>query len=59
MKREVWPELVRMLEKRVEQGRATYGEPLTTENGRDALKDAWEEAVDLVFYLSQALMERE
>lgn len=35
-----------------------YGVPLTTDNGRDPLLDAWEEAADLLFYLTQALMER-
>jgi hypothetical protein len=48
-----------MLAERVEVGRARYGVPLTTQNGRSALRDAWEEAVDLVFYLTQALMEAE
>jgi hypothetical protein len=56
--REVWPELLRMLEGRVAVGNDRYGVPLTTHNGRDALMDAWEEAADLLFYLSQALMER-
>jgi hypothetical protein len=47
-----------MLEGRVAVGNDRYGVPLTTHNGRDALMDAWEEAADLLFYLSQALMER-
>ena len=36
---------------------AEYGEPLTTGNGRDALRDAYEEALDLCLYLRQALEE--
>lgn len=55
----VWPFLLHLLEQRVEQGLMTYGRPLATDNGRDALTDAWEEAVDLVMYLSQMLMERD
>jgi hypothetical protein len=47
-----------MLEGRVEVGRERYRVPLTTHNGRDALMDAWEEAADLLFYITQALMER-
>jgi hypothetical protein len=44
---------------RVEVGIRRYGTPLMTRNGRDALTDAYEEALDLVFYLRQALMERD
>lgn len=43
---------------RVRKGEAQYGEPLTTHNGRDALLDAYEEAMDLALYLKKALMER-
>jgi hypothetical protein len=46
-----------MLAERVETGRERYGVPLTTHNGRSSLRDAWEEAADLLFYLTQALME--
>jgi hypothetical protein len=53
----VWPELAQMLAERVETGRERYGVPLTTHNGRSSLRDAWEEAADLLFYLTQALME--
>jgi hypothetical protein len=35
-----------------------YGRPLETHNGRDALTDAWEEALDLVTYLTQMRLER-
>lgn len=38
-------------------GTATYGEPLQTHNGRDALVDAYQEALDLLQYLKQAEME--
>lgn len=34
-------------------GRQRYGVPLTVWNGRDALADAYQEALDLVVYLEQ------
>lgn len=40
--------------------RATkYGTHLQAHNGRDALQDAYEEALDLALYLRQALTERD
>lgn len=44
---------------RAEHGKTTYGTYLETHNGRDALQDAYEEALDLAMYLKQALLERE
>jgi len=40
-------------------GLKKYGTPLRAHNGRDALVDAYQEALDLVMYLKQMLMERE
>lgn len=40
-------------------GHERYGGPLVANNGRDALLEAYEEALDLVVYLRQALDERE
>lgn len=40
-------------------GIETYGQPLQPHNGRDALRDAYEEALDLACYLRQALYERD
>lgn len=40
-------------------GRETYGTSLWPYNGRDALWDAYCEALDLAMYLRQALDERE
>lgn len=40
-------------------GFAEYGKPLTAFNGRDALWDAYEEALDLAVYLRQAITERD
>jgi hypothetical protein len=39
-------------------GTERYGTPLQAFNGRDALRDAYEEALDLACYLRQAIEER-
>lgn len=44
---------------RIAKGATEYGEPLTSHNGRDALWDAYEEALDLAMYLRQAIAERD
>lgn len=36
-----------------------YGTALQPHNGRDALRDAYEEAIDLAMYLKQAMVERD
>ena len=46
------------IEARIQQGTEEYGERLRIFNGRDALLDAYEEALDLALYLKQALEER-
>jgi len=43
---------------RVAEGKKKYGTKLQTFNGRDALMDAYQEAIDLVMYLRQAILER-
>lgn len=43
---------------RAEQGRAEYGTYLQPNNGRDALWDAYQEALDMAMYLRQAIAER-
>jgi len=58
-KDEVMPRVLADLKKRQEVGLERYGSTLQTFNGRDALRDAYEEALDLVQYLAQAIMERE
>lgn len=47
------------LTERMEMGIKTYGEALRANNGRDALQDAYEEALDLACYLKQAMIERD
>lgn len=50
--------VLRDIEERVEMGRKKYGSLLQTHNGRDALWDAYCEAIDMVMYLRQAILER-
>jgi hypothetical protein len=45
--------LVRDMETRDQVGRQRYGTPLQPFNGRDALRDAYEEALDCAVYLRQ------
>lgn len=47
------------LEDRAQIGQTTYGERLHAFNGRDALVDAYQKALDLAVYLRQAIEERE
>jgi hypothetical protein len=47
------------IEARKALGIRRYGTALQAFNGRDALLDAYEEAMDLTIYLKQALVERE
>jgi hypothetical protein len=46
------------LEARAELGVTKYGERLLANNGRDALLDAYQEALDLCMYLRQEIEER-
>jgi hypothetical protein len=43
------------LEARREFGRKKYGDELRVDNGRDALVDAYQEALDLCIYLRQRI----
>ena len=47
------------LRSRIEVGKATYGEELRAFNGRDALRDAYEEVLDAALYLRQAIYRRD
>lgn len=47
------------LEVRLQVGIQRYGTPLQPHNGRDALRDAYEEALDLAIYLRQVIAERD
>lgn len=50
--------LLERLEERRRDGLRNYGRPLETHNGRDALEDARDEAIDLSLYLTQWILER-
>lgn len=47
------------LRNREQSGKRKYGTTLQAANGRDALMDAYQEALDLAQYLRQALEERD
>lgn len=55
---DVWPLVIADMKERNEVGSKKYGTPLQTHNGRDPLIDAYQEALDLVVYLRQAIEER-
>ena len=56
--RPVWELVIEDMQERDRIGRERYGTPLQIHNGRDALVDAYQEALDLVVYLRQAIEER-
>jgi hypothetical protein len=47
------------IQERVDMGHKKYGTYLHTFNGRDPLWDAYQEAIDLVMYLRQVILEKE
>lgn len=55
----VWDLVLVDMAGRDRTGRERYGSPLQPNNGRDALVDAYQEALDLVVYLRQAIYERD
>ena len=55
----VWSLVMADMNARDQIGRERYGVPLQPHNGRDALKDAYAEALDLCAYLRQAIYERD
>jgi hypothetical protein len=57
--RPIWELVVEDMQARDAMGRQRYGTPLLAGNGRDALVDAYQEALDLAVYLRQAIEERE
>jgi len=50
--------VIKDLQARAKVGTEKYGESLKTFNGRDALVDAYQEALDLAQYLKQEIEER-
>lgn len=55
----VWDLVRKDIEDRETYGLATYGTRLQPFNGRNALVDAYQEALDLVVFLRQAIYESE
>lgn len=54
----IWDLVIDDMKARDQLGRERYGTPLQAHNGRDALTDAYQEALDLAVYLRQAIEER-
>lgn len=55
----VWDMVVEDIKGRDDYGIRTYGTRLQPFNGRNALIDAYQEALDLVVFLRQAIYEQE
>lgn len=55
---DVWFLVLEDMEQRRVDGIAKYGKPVQPGNGREALIDAYQEALDLCMYLRQAIEER-
>lgn len=55
----VLDQVLKDIQERSDTGLRKYGVRLQTNNGRDALWDSYQEAIDLVMYLRQALLEQE
>lgn len=56
---DIWLDVIADMEARRQVGIRRYGTPLQAGNGRDCLRDAYDEALDLVAYLRQAIAERD
>ncbi len=54
----VWDLVIADMRERDDVGRQRYGTPLQAHNGRDPLVDAYQEGLDQVVYLRQAIEER-
>ena len=54
-----WDLVIKDIKKRDNFGLRKYGTRLQPHNGRDTLRDAFEEALDLVVYLRTLLYERD
>ena len=55
----IWHIVIMDMLNRDHIGRERYKTPLQPYNGRDALSDAYQEALDLAVYLRQAIYERD
>jgi len=57
VKRDEEDDICEAVAERMKLGVRKYGHALQAYNGRDAMQDAWEEALDLLAYTGQASME--
>lgn len=57
-KGDVWLAVIRDMEERRQFGIEKYGTPVQAFNGRNAILDAYQEALDLCVYFKQALIEQ-
>ena len=55
----IWTIVMGDMDQRNQFGIKKYGTPLQPFNGRDSLRDAYEEALDLCVYLRTAMYERD
>ncbi len=55
----VWDLVIADMRDRDKLGEQRYGVRLQPHNGRDVLRDAYEEALDLAVYLRSAIYERD
>lgn len=56
---DIWLLVLQDIKDKVDLGIIKYGTVLQSDNGRDALIDAYQEAIDLVLYLRQMIVERD
>jgi hypothetical protein len=56
---DIQSQVIADIQARRQVGIQRYGTALQPHNGRDALRDAYEEAIDLAMYLKQAMVERD
>jgi hypothetical protein len=54
----IWELVIKDMRQRDTAGRKKYGTPLQASNGRNALVDAYQEALDLCVYLRQEIERR-
>ena len=58
-RRPIWELVIEDMRERDAKGREEYGVPLLANNGRDALRDMYEEWLDAIVYLRQWLEEQD
>ena len=54
----IWDLVIKDMQERDTFGTAKYGQRLASNDGRDSLTDAYQEALDLAVYLRKAIAER-